>query len=59
MARAAACPAEPAGNFSINMNEENEQMEILVDYEKRETVTLKELMPKWWGKERYEQAKQA
>ena len=34
-------------------------MEILVDYEKREIVTLKELMPKWWGKERYEQAKQA
>jgi cytidine deaminase len=28
-------------------------MEIMVDYEKRETVTLKELLPNWWGKERY------
>ncbi|MSC13964.1 cytidine deaminase, partial [Lactobacillus rhamnosus] len=23
----------------------------------RETVTLKELMPNWWGKERYAEAK--
>lgn len=38
-------------------NEENEDMEILVDYEKRETVTLKELMPARWGKERYAEAK--
>lgn len=45
--------------FFYQLNEANEQMEILVDYEKREIVTLKELMPKWWGKERYEQAKQA
>ena len=28
-------------------------MEIMVDYEKREIVTLEELMPKWWGMERY------
>ena len=31
-------------------------MEIMVDYEKQETVTLKELMPNWWGKERYAEA---
>jgi cytidine deaminase len=36
----------------------NEDMEIMVDYEKRETVTLKELLPNWWGKERYAQAKE-
>lgn len=29
----------------------------MVDYEKRETVTLKELMPNWWGKERYAEGK--
>ena len=39
------------------LNEANEDMEIMVDYEKRETVTLKELMPNWWGKERYAEAK--
>lgn len=50
-------PCGACREFFYQLNEENEQMEILVDYEKRETVTLKELMPKWWGKERYEQAK--
>lgn len=43
--------------FFYQFNEENEEMEILVDYEKRETVTLKELMPARWGKERYAEAK--
>jgi hypothetical protein len=28
-------------------------MEIMVNYQTRETVTLKELMPNWWGEERY------
>ena len=32
-------------------------MEIMADYEKRETVTLKELLPGWWGKERFAEAK--
>ncbi|WP_304176885.1 hypothetical protein [Pseudobutyrivibrio ruminis] len=31
--------------------------EIMVDYEIRETITLMELMPNWWGKERYAEAK--
>ena len=52
-------PCGACREFFYQLNEENEQMEILVDYEKREIVTLKELMPKWWGKERYEQAQQA
>ena len=29
----------------------------MADYEKRETVTLKELLPGWWGKERFAEAK--
>ena len=36
------------------MNKENEDMEIMVDYESRETITLRELIPDWWGTERYE-----
>ena len=50
-------PCGACREFFYQLNEENEDMEILVDYATRETVTLKELMPKWWGKERYEQAK--
>ena len=34
---------------------ENKKMEIMVDYEKRETITLEKLIPQWWGTERYEQ----
>lgn len=32
------------------LNEENEDMEIMVDFATKETIRLKELMPKWWGK---------
>ena len=54
------CSIESCGacrEFLYQLDEENEGMEIMVDYENREIVTLKELMPKWWGKERYVQAK--
>ena len=30
---------------------------IMHDFDKRETVTLKELTPHWWGKQRYADAK--
>ena len=44
--------------FLYQLCEENEIMEIMVDFESRETIMLKELMPKgWWGKERYAEAK--
>ena len=49
-------PCGACREFLYQLNEKNEDMEILVDYEKRETVTLGDLMPKWWGKERYAQA---
>lgn len=49
-------PCGACREFFYQLNEKNEDMEFLVDYEKRETVTLKELMPQWWGKERYAQA---
>ena len=39
------------------IGEENEDMEIMLDYEKRETVILKELIPNWWGHERFAEAK--
>lgn len=31
---------------------DNAQTEIMVDFDKRETITLGELMPYWWGEER-------
>ena len=46
-------PCGACREFLYQLNEENENMEIMVDYKTGETVTLKELMPNWWGKERY------
>ena len=51
-------PCGACREFLYQFNEENEDMEIMIDYEKRETITLKELMPNWWGKERYAKAKE-
>ncbi len=50
-------PCGACREFFYQLDERNENMEILVDLESRKTVTLKELMPNWWGKERYAQAK--
>ena len=50
-------PCGACREFLMQLSYRNKDMEIMVDYEKRETVTLKELMPNWWGKERYAEAK--
>lgn len=46
-------PCGACREFLLQLNEENLNTEIMVDYEKRETVTLEKLMPNWWGTERY------
>ncbi len=51
-------PCGTCREFFYQLNEDNGQMEILVDYEMRETVLLKDLLPNWWGMERYAEAKQ-
>ncbi len=48
-------PCGACREFFMQLSPENGRMEILVDYEKRETVTLSELLPAWWGEERYRQ----
>lgn len=50
-------PCGACREFLMQLSGENRNMEIMVDYESRETITLGELIPKWWGDERYEQAK--
>lgn len=45
-------PCGACREFLFQLNKENENTEIMVDYEKRETVKLKELLPLWWGEER-------
>ncbi len=50
-------PCGACRELLYQINEENENMQIMVDYSTKETVTLKELMPNWWGKERYTKTK--
>lgn len=50
-------PCGACREFFMQLDEKNEDMEIMVDFEKRETLTLKDVTPLWWGKERYKNAK--
>lgn len=45
-------PCGACREFLMQLNAENADTEILVDYNTRETITLNELMPNWCGKER-------
>lgn len=49
-------PCGACREFLMQLSLKNMNMEIMVDYEKREIVTLEELTPKWWGMERYDNA---
>ncbi len=50
-------PCGACREFFMQLDERNEDMVILTDYTRRETVRLKELIPDWWGRERYEKLK--
>ena len=49
-------PCGACREFLMQLSLENKDMEILVDYDSRETITLRELLPKWWGMERYKES---
>ncbi len=49
-------PCGACREFLMQLSSENRNTEIMVDYDRRETITLGELLPKWWGKERYRNA---
>ena len=46
-------PCGACREFLIQLSLENKDMEIMTNYKTRETVTLRELMPNWWGMSRY------
>ena len=49
-------PCGACREFLYQLNEENGDMEIMLDYAARQTGTLREWMPAWWGTERYRQS---
>ena len=48
-------PCGACREFLMQLSPKNRNMEILVDYKSRQTVTLGELIPNWWGEERYQE----
>jgi len=46
-------PCGACREFFMQLSEKNKDMEILTDYETRKTVKLIDIMPGWWGWERY------
>ena len=54
--RGSSMPCGACREFFLQLSDKNRDMQIMTDYDKRETVTLGELMPAWWGDERYENA---
>ena len=39
--------------FMMQLDKDSGDIEILLDYASRETVRLKELVPRWWGYDRF------
>ena len=46
-------PCGACREFLLQLDPYNGETEIIVDFASRKTVRLKELMPDWWGDERY------
>lgn len=51
-------PCGACREFLMQLSSKNKDMEIMVDYQKRDIITLEELLPNWWGEERYKKADQ-
>lgn len=48
-------PCGACREYMMQLDKNSGDIEILVDYETRQTITLKELIPDWWGYDRFEQ----
>lgn len=48
-------PCGACREFLMQLSLKNKDMEIMVDYNKREIITLEELSPNWWGLSRYQE----
>ena len=41
-------------DFLLQLNRENKKTQFLVDYKEKQTTTLSDLLPKWWGETKIE-----
>lgn len=49
-------PCGACRELMMQLDKNSADIEILLDLESKRTVTLGELMPDWWGRERFENA---
>lgn len=42
-------PTEDCLNYMIELNTDLDSIEVLLDYDKEEVTTLRNLLPDWWG----------
>ena len=45
-------PCGACREFLLELNAENKDAEVMMDYDTRKTVKVAELIPYWWGEER-------
>ena len=48
-------PCGACREFLMQLSLKNKDMEIMIDYDNRKTITLEEVLPDWWGMKRYEE----
>ena len=48
-------PCGACREFLMELHPDNRNLEFMVDYDTRQTITLGELLPLWWGEERAQQ----
>lgn len=46
-------PCGACREYMMQLDKDSEEIEILLDFDKQKTVKLKELIPDWWGKDRF------
>lgn len=52
----AGSPCGACREFMMQLDRDSGDIEILLDLETEKTIRLKELLPDWWGRERFENA---
>lgn len=46
-------PCGACREFMMQLSPRSGDIELIVDYDSRQTVRLKDIMPEWWGAQRY------
>lgn len=51
-------PCGACREFLMQLSDKNKECEILMDWQTKETIKLKDLMPNWWGDVRFKKGEE-